>query len=321
MLGHHEDIIISISDTYPSELVSWFWLHDDEPGRSDIFHILHIDPFDDGFLGDEGEMFPLDSSEIEDGGDLFFFLEREEIDDRLTLGSALCLRYLVGWEWKYSTRIGEEEEIAMIAGREDDLYFVFVFDRDIDPLPSTTLCAESGWFDAFDVRILGEGDDDFFIGDSIFWIPFSDRSDIDLGSTRIPVLVLDFSEFISHNGVHPLWTSEDILEISDEEELLGEFVLDLFAFETGETLELHLEDGLWLLVRESELGHEIIMRFFFTPRFFDRLDHRIDIVEGDFETFEDVGASLSDHELVASSAFDNFTAVDDEFFEHLEEIE
>lgn len=32
----------------------------------------------------------------------------------------------------------------MIARREDDLYFVLVFDGDIDTLPSTTLCAESG---------------------------------------------------------------------------------------------------------------------------------------------------------------------------------
>ena len=63
------------------------------------------------------------------------------------------------------------------------------------------------------------------------------------------------------------------------------------------------------------------MCIFTSLGFLDRLDHGIDIIEGDLESFEDMSTCLCLSELVASTASDDLTSVLDKSLKHLTEIE
>ena len=63
------------------------------------------------------------------------------------------------------------------------------------------------------------------------------------------------------------------------------------------------------------------MCIFLRLRLFDRLDHGIDIIECDLESFEDMSTSLCHCEIIASTADYHLVSMYDEFLKHLFEIE
>lgn len=270
---------------------------------------------------DEHEMLSSDVREIQDRCDLLVFLQGEEVDDRLTLCRPLCFRDLIGGEREGSSGIREEEEVIMVLGREDALHLVFVLHGNIHSFSSSPLGPEEIRFHSLDVGILREGDDDILIRYGIFRIEFSDCPFVDEGPSRISELGFELFELSSHDGTHPFRIGEDILEIGDEEELLGKLVLDLLPLKTAEPLELHLEDGLCLPVAQPESLHQVVMRIF--PRFrglYGR-DDLVDMIKGNLQTFEDVGSRFGDSKLVSGPSDDDFPTVFQKLLEDFEQIE
>ena len=76
-------------------------------------------------------------------------------------------------------------------------------------------------------------------------------------------------------------------------------VFDLLALEGGQAGEAHVEDGLRLGLGQAEPGHQVGAGRLDVGRLADRLDDRVEVVEGDLEALEDVrpGAGLAEVEL------------------------
>ena len=92
---------------------------------------------------------------------------------------------------------------------------------------------------------------------------------------------------------------QDVLELGDELDDREVLVLDLLALEGGQAGEPHVEDRLGLELGQVEARHEVRAGELDVGRFADRLDDRVEVVEGDLEAFEDVrpGAGLAEVEL------------------------
>ena len=104
---------------------------------------------------------------------------------------------------------------------------------------------------------------------------------------------------------------EDVLELGDELDDRQVLVLDLLALEGGQAGQPHVEDGLGLELGQVEALHQVVAGDVDVGRLADRLDDRVEVVEGDLEALEDVrpGARLAEVELGAAA--DDLAAVVD----------
>ncbi len=89
----------------------------------------------------------------------------------------------------------------------------------------------------------------------------------------------------------------------------------------GQPLQAHVEDRLRLQRRQAELLHQRGLGGRRVGRGADRPDHLVEVVEGDDQAFEDVGALLGPGQVVAGPAGDDLLAVLEEVLEHLLEVE
>ena len=137
----------------------------------------------------------------------------------------------------------------------------------------------------------------------------------------ITKFIFDLIELFDDDSVHSFWLGEDVFEIFDEQHLLSQLIFDLLSLETREFLELHLQDSCCLDLGKFELCLKVFVCFIFIFRLFDGLDDGINIVESNFQSFEDVCSGLCNLELILSSSSHNFLPMHDKLFEDFLEVE
>src|SRR5262249_27620511 len=102
---------------------------------------------------------------------------------------------------------------------------------------------------------------------------------------------------------------------------LGKLVEDLLALETGQPLQLHVEDRLRLDLRQTEIRHQAFAGFWRCFRGPDQRDHRVEMVERDLQSFEDVIALLGFAQFELSSPADDLAAELNEALDELQEVQ
>src|SRR5205814_8034872 len=75
-------------------------------------------------------------------------------------------------------------------------------------------------------------------------------------------------------------------------EQLRALVENLLALETGQPLQLHIEDRLRLILRQAELGHHAGPRFDNRLRAADQRNDRVEMIESNLQPLEDVIAGF-----------------------------
>ena len=119
----------------------------------------------------------------------------------------------------------------------------------------------------------------------------------------------------------PHRVAEQRLEVGDALLELLVLVLDALAFESGETAELHLQDGLRLRFREAELRHQAGARRLDVRGGADERDDRVEVVQRDAESFEDVRPLAGAAQVVLGAAPDHVAAELDEVQERRAQAE
>ncbi len=117
---------------------------------------------------------------------------------------------------------------------------------------------------------------------------------MDFGLARIAKFLFDFKKFVSDDRCDAFGLGENVPEIRNECELLGELIFDFLAFEARESLELHLEDRLSLTLGQAEFRHEITLGLLACVGSTDGGDYGIDVVECDFEALQYMCPLLGD---------------------------
>src|SRR5262249_13907168 len=114
---------------------------------------------------------------------------------------------------------------------------------------------------------------------------------------------------------------EDRAQALDRLQQLGELVEDLLALEAGEALQLHVEDRLRLDRRQAEPGDQAVARFGDRLRSANQLDHRIEVIERDLQSLEDVIPRLGFLQFELGAPADDLAAELDEALDELQEVQ
>ncbi len=171
-----------------------------------------------------------------------------------------------------------------------------------DPLAAPMLAAIGRHRLALDVAAARDGHHDVLVGDEVLVGHLAAEVVGDAGPPLAGVLPLELGQLVLDDLADAGRVGQDVLELGDELDDRQVLVLDLLALEGGQAGESHVEDGLGLELGQVEPLHEVGPGVVHLARLADRLDHRVEVVEGDLEALEDVrpGARLAEVELGAA---------------------
>ena len=286
--------------------------------------------------------------------DAFVGVEREHVHERTALGPAAALRNLEHAQPVHLALVGEAEQRVVRVRDEEVLDEVLVLDgrrRLAAAPPPLRLVDVEGL--RLGVALVRDRDHHVFLGDQVFGREVLVRA-LDLGAALVGVPVPHIGEFVADDAAQPVLRAEDLHQILDLVEDLAVVLHQLVTLQGGQALQLHVEDGLSLLLGESvgplseaELvaevlgpagvaagpGHEFGDRFRGEPaghqfgpgggrgrRFADELDHFVDVLEGHRLALEQMPAAPRLAEQVQGPPDDHFAPVLEERLEHLLEV-
>ena len=134
-----------------------------------------------------------------------------------------------------------------------------------------------------------------------------------------PYFVADRLQLVDDDLHQQPLAGENRAQPLDRLQQLGELVEDLLPLEAGQPLQLHVEDGLRLDLRQAELRHQAVARFGDGLRPANQRDHRVEVIERDLQPFEDVIARLGLPQLELGAAAHDLAAELDEALDQLEQ--
>ena len=172
----------------------------------------------------------------------------------------------------------------------------------------------------FDVAAAGDGDHHVFVGDHVLDGDVAFVFD-DFRAATVAVKGLDLDQLVFDHFEQQGVRREDGPHPFDEGHDFAVFLEQLFAFEPGEALEAHVEDGLGLQIGETELADESAFGFFGGAAGADGVDDFVDDVEGLEQAFEDVGAGFGFFEVETHPPDHHRFAVIEEVDQHLLEVQ
>ena len=143
----------------------------------------------------------------------------------------------------------------------------------------------------------------------------------DLGAPFVAVLVPHLPQLVDHDVHQQRLAAEDLAQAPDDLQQLGQLVEHLLPLEPGQALELHVEDGLGLDAAQLEPLDEPLAGLGGAAGAPDEGDHRVEVVEGDLQPLEDVGAGLRLAQLVLGAPADDVVPERDEPLDEIEQAE
>ena len=141
-----------------------------------------------------------------------------------------------------------------------------------------------------------------------------------IGAAGIAVFLADFEEFLFHELAQHVVVGENELKLLDACVDFVDVLLQLADGQAGEGAQAHVHDCLGLNLAQAEPFRQAGARGFGGRAVLDDGDHFVDVVHGNHQSFQNVGAlaGLAEFELCASHH--HFAAVGNECFEYLFEV-
>ena len=131
----------------------------------------------------------------------------------------------------------------------------------------------------------------------------------DFGAAGIGILGLDLGQFVLDDLPEFFLGGQDALQHFDGLDDFLVLVLDLLDFQIGQLAQLHFQDGLGLDGRKLEILDEGCLGVLGGLGGPDGLDDLVQVVEGDAQAFQDMGALLGLVQVKPGAADDHFLAV------------
>ena len=155
---------------------------------------------------------------------------------------------------------------------------------------------------------MGNGDHDVFLGNQVLNANLGFFFH-DLGPALVTVFLLHFLKFLHDHLAQFYITCENLIQLGDLFPEFLQLVFDLLAFKTGQALQLHLENGLRLNLREFELGDQAFAGLGSILGRADQLDDGINVIQRLAQPFQNVSACFGLAQLVLSAAADDIHTV------------
>ena len=223
---------------------------------------------------------------------LLISFQIQEVDDRLAARSPATLWNLMDLKPVHLAPTGKDQDIAV--GRSYKEIFneiLFLRSHTCRTLATASLCPVERHSVTLDVAGMGYGDHHIFFDDHVLDGEIRRHSE-DLGTTRIAEAILDIYQFGLDDFEYLDFAGKDLLETLDQRHNLVVLLDNLVALEAGQTVQTHFKNSLSLYLTQFEAGNQPFLCFGRVGAGFDNLNNLIEVVQGDLETFEDVGAGF-----------------------------
>ena len=308
-LGAHHDVLVA----HP---------HRDDAVGARMPERLEVDPLDDPLPGaHDDEPAAALGRELPDGlerRDLLVRPERHQVRDRLAAAGGTDIRNPMHLEPVHPAPRGEDQDVGVRRRDEDVGQKILVARAHPDPaLAAAALVAVLRQRRALDVSGVADRDGDILVGDQILDAEIALRLD-DLRAPFVTVRLAHLPQLVDDDLQQQHITLEDGPQTFDRPVQVGQLVEHLLPLESGQALQLHVQDGLRLNPAERKIGDQTETRRRRRLRRPDEGDHRIEVIERRLETLEDVRARLRFPQVVLGAAPDH---VAPELDEPVDEIE
>ena len=140
---------------------------------------------------------------------------------------------------------------------------------------------------------------------------------LDLRAALVGVFFADLEDLALDDAVLQLVGDEDPLVFRDFCLQTAQLLLELVAFEPCQAAHAHIDDRLRLLVGQPEAVFEVFLRDRLRFRRADDMDDLVDVVDRDFEAFQDMRALFGAFELKPRPAGDDLLLKGDVLAKHL----
>ena len=229
-------------------------------------------------------------------------LHLDDVDDVCALGSLAALGDLIALLAVHLAGVREEEDIVVGRGGEHVDHRVLVAGGDaLLAHAALTLRGVLARARALDVAVARQGEDALLLFDEVFDVDLV-LDLLDLGLALIAILVANFNELVLQNALEHRLVGEKLDKVGDLLFQLVKLVLELFAVETLQGLQAHIENGLRLHVGEREAFHQLFLRVVVARA--DDVDDLVDIVLRNEQTLQQVLALACLFEVILRSARD-----------------
>ena len=182
-------------------------------------------------------------------------LKWEDIDQIRALGRAACLRDLIALAAVHLAEVREEEDIIMRGGGEHTLYEVLLLRRHARDASAAALLAAVGRSgNTLAVARMGKRKDALLLFDQVFNVDLV-LNILNFSQTIIAVFIADGSQFVLQNALEHFLVGQQFAVIRNA---LFEFLIfrfQLLAFESLQTLKLHVQHDLRLNLGQIEPLH------------------------------------------------------------------
>ena len=164
---------------------------------------------------------------------------------------------------------------------------------------------------ALDVAAAGDGDDHFFLGDEVFHGHVTVVAHEDLGAALIAEAGDDFGQLFRDDGALAILRGNNRVVLVNHAHELIVAILDLLAFQGGQTAQLHVQNRLGLGLVDVEEVHQAGAGVIGGGGAANQGDDLVEGIEGLEQAAQDMRFFFSLTQTVAGTAHDNFKLVVD----------
>ena len=322
LLGNKNNILIVVGRLDFDQLIAFPERDGLQAVLSDV--LVLADPaalYDTGFCGHEQilvvfvQLFHGDK-----GGYLLVLLQRNQVDDRRSSGCSSRFRNLVGLKPVHPSPVGKEHQAVEI-GRHQQVIQIILIDggHAADSLSAAVLALEIIGGHSLDVTQVGHGDDHVIIRNHILFVDLV-LIPADACSSVIAVAVFYFGDLFADHAEKQLLIAENRSPLSDLSLQLLVFGKKLLPFQTCQSAETHVHDGLGLGVRESEGSDQVCLCLRHIGSRPDNPDDFVDDIQRLEKTFQNVGPFFRLIQIVLCSAGDHILLMLKIVGKHFQEI-
>ena len=233
----------------------------------------------------------------------------EQVLDGASLRVLRTLGNLIYLQPVATSLLGEEEHVVVVGGGVDVFDEVLVACRaSLRTHTSAVLCAELAQRRTLDVAQVRDGDDHLVVGVEVFRVEIA-REGVDFRAALVTIFVADFHKLLLDYLAEHMLVVENVVVMGYELHQFVVLVAEFLHFESGELAESHLNycAGLYLVELEAlRKSQACLLRGLAAT---DYGYHLVDVVGGDHQTFQYVGAFLSLAQVVACAAEHHVAAV------------
>ena len=196
----------------------------------------------------------------------------------------------------------------------DDI--VLIQRHTLDAAAATVLYLVGIGRNPLDIAVLRKRNNDILNRNQILIIHVADRIK-NLCLARIIVFIADHAQLILENLIDPCLMGQNILQIRNFDQKILIFRLDLFTLQTGQAAELHIQNGLRLNLIQTEAAHQTRHSLIGILRITDRMNDRIQIVDRNPQTFQNMGTVLCLLQIKGRTSADDFLLEADVFRQNI----